>query len=129
MSLSQRDLDRLKGVRSELRDLATVVSNVIPVAMPGVKFFITEGLRTVERQKQLVASGASKTMKSNHITGRAFDFGLLVGKEARWDWPLFMQAGKIIKAEAAKLGIRIVWGGDWPKFRDGPHVELAKDWP
>ena len=64
-----------------------------------------------------------------HQKGRAFDFGLVVGKTARWDWPLFMQAGKIVKGAAEDLGIRIVWGGDWTKFRDGPHVELAKDWP
>jgi peptidoglycan L-alanyl-D-glutamate endopeptidase CwlK len=126
--LSERDLQRLHGVRAELRDVANLAAQRIPHEMPGVTMIITEGLRSVARQKQLYAAGASKTMASNHITGRAFDFGLIVGKSARWDWPLFMQAGQIIKACAEDLGVRIVWGGDFKSFKDGPHVELAKDW-
>ena len=125
--LSPRDLQRLQGVRAELRDVAELAARRIKEDM-GVTMIITEGLRTEKRQAELVKAGASKTMKGNHLTGRAFDFGLIVGKQARWDWPLFMLAGKIIKEVAEDLGIRIVWGGDWVKFRDGPHVELAKDW-
>jgi peptidoglycan L-alanyl-D-glutamate endopeptidase CwlK len=126
--LSERDTLRLNGVRAELRDVAELAARRIKEDM-GVTMIITEGLRTAKRQAELVKAGASKTMTSNHLTGRAFDFGLVVGKQARWDWPLFMQAGKIVKGAAEDLGIRIVWGGDWTRFRDGPHVELAKDWP
>lgn len=128
MTLTERDLARLNGVRAELRDVARLAAKRIPEQMPGVTLIITEGLRTEARQRQLVAEGASKTMKSQHIVGRAFDFGLLVAGKARWDWPLFMQAGQIIKQCAADLGIKIDWGGDWKTFRDGPHVQLSKDW-
>jgi peptidoglycan L-alanyl-D-glutamate endopeptidase CwlK len=127
--LSQRDMQRLKGVRAELVDLAQVVSNIVPQTLPGAKLFITEGLRTVERQKQLVKAGASRTMNSEHLKGRAFDFGLMVNGKVRWDWPLFNQVGKIVESTAADLGIRVEWGGRWKKFPDGPHVQLAKDWP
>jgi len=126
--LSERDVLRLKGVRAELRDVAELAARRIKEDM-GVTMIITEGLRTEKRQLELYNAGASKTMKSNHLTGRAFDFGLIVGKQARWDWPLFMQAGKIVKGAAEDLGIRIVWGGDFRTFKDGPHVELSKDWP
>jgi peptidoglycan L-alanyl-D-glutamate endopeptidase CwlK len=126
--LSERDTLRLNGVRAELRDVAELAARRIKEEM-GVTMIITEGLRLEKRQAELVKVGASNTMTSNHLTGRAFDFGLIVGKQARWDWPLFMQAGKIVKGAAKDLGVRIVWGWDWVKFRDGPHVELAKDWP
>jgi len=36
-------------------------------------FVCTDGLRTVEEQKLLVAKGASKTMNSKHIEGKAVD--------------------------------------------------------
>jgi peptidoglycan L-alanyl-D-glutamate endopeptidase CwlK len=129
MMLTERDHKRLQGVRAELRDVAQLASARIPAEMPGVTFFITEGLRTEERQRELLIAGASRTMKSNHITGRAFDFALSVRGEVRWDWPLFKKAGQIIKACAEDIGVRIVWGGDWKTLTDGPHIELAKDFP
>ena len=124
MPLSPRDYTRLKGVDSRLVFVAELAYNRIKQELPGVLMFITEGLRTKERQAKLVQAGASRTMKSKHIDGKAFDFALMVGDEVRWDWPLYAKAGAIIKAAAEDHGIPIVWGGDWKKFRDGPHVEL-----
>ena len=41
-------------------------------------------------------------------------------------WPLYEQLGAAMKAAAKELGVPIVWGGDWPTFRDGPHFELDR---
>lgn len=127
MSLTARDLQRLKGVDDRLVQVAMLAVQRIPAEMPGVTFFITEGLRTPARQAELVRAGASKTLKSNHITGRAFDFALMVGGDIRWDWNLYRTAAGVIKACAEDLGVRIEAGADWVKFRDGPHIELAKE--
>ena len=67
-SLSQRSLDRLDGVDEKL---VAVVKRAIEVS--NIDFGVIEGLRTVEKQEQLVASGASQTMKSKHIEGGAVD--------------------------------------------------------
>jgi peptidoglycan L-alanyl-D-glutamate endopeptidase CwlK len=90
-------------------------------------FVVIEGLRTVERQKQLVASGASKTMNSRHITGHAVDL-LPIGPNGKpaFDWPLYNQLGPAVKKAAADLGIELDWGGDWKSFKDGPHFELDR---
>ncbi len=40
---------------------------------PTIQIFLVEGMRDIETQKKYVASGASKTMKSNHLTGQAAD--------------------------------------------------------
>lgn len=125
--LTERDHARLFGVRAELRDVAALAKDRIELQMPGVTFFITEGLRSTERQAELVKAGASRTMKSQHIVGRAFDFALMVGKEVRWDTPLYKQAAEIIKGAAEDIGVRIVSGGDWKTFKDYPHIELARD--
>jgi hypothetical protein len=43
-----------------------------------------EDLRTRERQAALVARGASRTMNSRHLTGRAVDLVALGGGEISW---------------------------------------------
>lgn len=88
------------------------------------EFIVTEVLRTVERQKELVAKGASKTMKSRHLTGHAVDLAVKIGSEVRWDWPLYAALGKAVKQAADDVGVFIEWGGDWKTFKDGPHFQL-----
>jgi peptidoglycan L-alanyl-D-glutamate endopeptidase CwlK len=56
ITLGERSLSRLQGVHA---DLVRVVKRA--AAMSDLDFTVLEGLRTVERQKQLVAAGASKT--------------------------------------------------------------------
>lgn len=119
--LSQRSLNNLKGVHP---DLVAVVHRAI--AITPVDFTVTEGLRTVERQKQLVATGASKTMNSRHLTGHAVDLAAWVGGGIRWDWPLYDVLAVAMKKAAQELEIPIIWGGDWVTFRDGPHFELDR---
>ena len=119
--LGTRSRDRLKGVHP---DLVKVVE--LAIKLSPHDFTITEGLRTVARQKQLLASGASRTMNSRHITGHAIDFAVLIGGKVRWDWPLYGPVADAFKKAAAQLGTPIVWGGDWKSLRDGPHIELDR---
>lgn len=117
--LSKRSLDNLKGVHP---DLVAVVHRALEISP--IDFAVIEGLRSVERQKQLVAAGASRTMRSRHLTGHAVDLAAYVGG-IRWDWTLYDALGVAMKTAAKELGVAIVWGGDWT-FRDGPHFELDR---
>ena len=56
--LSQRSLDRLSGVDERL---VAVVKHAITVTK--TDFGVIQGLRTLEMQKELVAKGASQTMR------------------------------------------------------------------
>jgi peptidoglycan L-alanyl-D-glutamate endopeptidase CwlK len=116
--LSKRSLDRLLGVQP---DLVRVVKRAIEITP--VDFVVLEGLRTKERQAQLVASGASKTLNSRHLTGHAVDLGAWVG-EVRWDWPLYHKIAAAMQRAATELGVDIEWGGDWKSFPDGPHFQI-----
>lgn len=120
-SFSQRSIDRLKGVNV---DLVSVVHRALELSE--IDFAVTEGLRTKERQTELVKAGASKTMNSRHITGHAVDLAAVVGGEIRWDWPLYEKIAKAMKQAAYELNIKIEWGGDWKSFKDGPHFQLPK---
>ena len=119
---SARSLKNLQGIHPDLRRVVDRALQDSPL-----DFVVIEGLRTKERQKQLVASGASKTMNSRHITGHAVDL-VPIGPngKAAFDWPLYDRLGPAVKEAAAKEGVQITWGGDWSSFRDGPHFELNR---
>ena len=119
--LSQRSKDRLKGVHP---DLVRVVETAITLTT--VDFAVLEGLRTPERQAELVKAGASKTTNSRHLTGHAVDLGAIVGGKIRWDWPLYRLLADAMKKAASSLDIKIICGADWKKFPDGPHFELDR---
>ena len=121
--LDERSKKRLAGVHPDL-------VRVITRAASDANFIVTEGLRTKERQAELVAAGASKTMNSRHLTGHAVDLAVRVGNEIRWDWPLYAQLATVVKTAAVHENVSITWGGDWRSFKDGPHFELSrKDYP
>lgn len=119
--LSERSLKRLEGVHPRLVALVKEASALTPV-----DFLVTEGLRTRERQTALVRAGASRTKNSRHLTGHAVDVAALVDGQVRWDWPLYPRIADAFKAAARRQGTAIVWGGDWPTLRDGPHFELDR---
>ena len=117
--LGQRSLSRLEGVHP---DLVRVVNKA--AALSTLDFTVLEGLRTKERQKQLMDLGATKTLNSRHLTGHAVDLAPMVGGTVRWDWPLYHQLAVIVKEAAKAENVPIQWGGDWRTFKDGPHWEL-----
>lgn len=120
--------ERLKGVHP---DLVRVMHKALQEAP--FPFRVIDGLRTVTRQKELVRIGASKTMRSRHLTGHAVDIVPLVdldrdGKletEELFNWPLIRQLAPVVKAAATDLDVALEWGGDWKTFKDGPHWQLS----
>lgn len=120
--LSARSLERLSGVHG---DLCAVVR--LAIKRTSVDFAVLEGLREEARQKQLVASGASQTFNSRHLTGHAVDLGAWVAGEIRWDWPLYDKIAEAVKAAADELDVPLEWGGDWQSLKDGPHFQLPWD--
>ena len=123
--LSTRSKDRLKGVHP---DLVRVVE--LAITLTEVDFAVTEGLRTRERQAQLLKEGKSRTMNSRHITGHAVDLAAWVGNTVSWDFKYYRKIAEAMKEAAKRLSVPIVWGGDWTTFKDGPHFELnRKNYP
>ena len=130
ITLSQKSLTKLDGAHP---DLARVIKRA--AALSSIDFTVLEVLRTVARQKELVAKGASKTMKSRHLPGadgksRAVDIAPLDGGQVSWAWPVYHKLAPIIKQAAKDEGVPIEWGGDWRTFKDGPHWQLPwKQYP
>ena len=145
--LGKRSQERLAGVHP---DLVRVVERAITLTT--VDFTVLEGLRTPERQAQLVKAGASQTMNSRHLTGHAVDLMAYINGRASWELNLYDDIADAMKAAAIELNTPIKWGGAWTvqdirrwhgtmasamnsyiderrkagrrPFIDGPHFEL-----
>ena len=117
--LSQRSLDKMIGVNPKLVEVVKLAITKSPL-----DFSISEGLRTVERQKELVAQKKSQTMKSRHITGEAVDICVLIDGKANWDFENYRKVADVFKECAKELNVTITWGGDWTSLKDGPHFQI-----
>lgn len=146
--LSARSLSRLADVHP---DLVRVVQHAITITP--VDFTVLEGVRSIEKQEKLVASGASQTMNSRHLSGHAVDLGAYEDGGVRWDWPLYFQIADAVREAAYAENVSIEWGGAWGRvlnhcasadaandaytdecralgrkpFLDGPHYQLPWD--
>lgn len=98
-----------------------------------LSFIVTEGVRTPERQKMLLDTGASRTLNSRHLLkkgyGHAVDIAATLNGTVAWDWPLYAKLSTYFKAAAKELDVPLTWGGDWKSFRDGPHYEIPVGLP
>ncbi|BEC38787.1 peptidase M15 [Escherichia coli] len=118
---SRRSEKNLEGVKPRL---VAVVRRALELTE--VDFGITEGLRTRERQKQLVAEGKSQTMNSRHLTGDAVDVVAYIDNQVSWEWPLYEKIAQAFKQAAVELNTPVEWGGGWNTLKDGPHFQLKR---
>ena len=119
----KRSKQRLKGVDIKLQHILNRLVEIMDVT-------IIEGLRSQERQDELVKKGASKTKYSKHIKGKAVD---VAPYPIDWeDRERFHYMGGMLRGIAHELNIKVRWGGDWDSdgeiadnsFDDLVHVEV-----
>ena len=119
--LNSTSIARMKGVDPNLVALAKKAREISPIP-----FEITEGLRTADRQRYLVKTGKSRTLKSYHLRGKAIDFVAKPDNVVSWDLKHYKTiVEKAFKPAAKALGLsdRITYGLYWKSIVDGPHVQ------
>ena len=114
--LSRRSLDRLVGVDD---DLVAVVRYAIGATR--TDFGVIQGLRTIEQQKELVAKGASQTMKSKHLDGNAVDLMAYINGRGSWELNLYDDLADAMKEGAEAAGVAVRWGAAW-------HIDDIRTW-
>ena len=119
----KRSRERLKGVDARL-------VNVLNELIKMMDITVIEGLRSAERQKELLAKGATKVKYSKHMEGKAVD---IAPYPIDWDnRDGFYYMGGMVRGIAKQLNIDIRFGGDWDSdgdtkdnnFDDLVHIEL-----
>lgn len=146
--LSNKSLKKMEGIDPALEILAKHA-----ISLSSVDFGISEGLRSVERQKKLVAQKRSQTMKSLHLEGKAIDVFAFVDGEAVWELSVYDEIADAFAMASRSQGTPLVWGAAWSvpdigqyngtmeeamhsyvdlrrsqsrrPFLDGPHFQLA----
>ena len=87
-------------------------------------FAVFETLRTIERQREYLKRGVSKTLNSRHLTGHAVDL-VPLDADGKLDWmnqTRLEAVAKQMRASAAELGYPLTsgglhWGWDWYHFQ------------
>ena len=132
MTMFQLGKGSLKNLEGVHPDLVRVVKRAITMTV--VDFTVLEGVRSIERQRELFQVEATRTMDSRHLTGHAVDIGAWVFGEVSWHWPLYYKINKAMKLAMLEESVLLRWGGDWDNdgdyedetWRDGPHYELPR---
>lgn len=122
MSFSDRSVARTEGVDPRLVQILQRAAQI-----SGVPFQVSEGMRSIERQKKMVAAGKSQTMNSRHLHGNAVDIYIPDGKGGvNWGFEAYRPIADAAKQAAAELGYDdFVWGGDWKTLKDGVHFQIG----
>ena len=132
---------KLKTMRVELQQIFRLA-----LKNSQVDFGISEGRRSIERQKKLFAQGRTEPGKivtyidgendlsdHNYNPSRAGDIYAFVNGKATWEMNYLLYLGGVITAAAEQLGFKIKWGANWDgdgilltdqSFEDAPHFSL-----
>lgn len=133
MKLNITSLSRLRGVHPDL--VRVVLRCADDWKDKDTGFIVTQGVRTLEEQKLLLKKGASRTLRSRHLKApngyaHAVDLAVVLKGAVTWHFPLYDRLAKAMKAAAKAEKVPLEWGGDWLKFKDGPHYQLPwKEYP
>lgn len=119
--------NKLKSIDNNLITLILEVYKISPI-----KFIITEGLRTKERQTELLKNKKTKTLNSKHLIGKAIDFCPIINNKLNFEAIndlMFLNGIFYIKAKELKINVRLgcLWNNSSIKensFVDGYHVEI-----
>lgn len=106
--LSDRSLSKLQGVDEQL--VATVK---LAILLTKVDFGVICGIRTMEEQRILVEKGASQTMRSKHLEGKAVDLMAYIGSRGSWELNLYDDIADAMKQAAIETGAVLCWGAAW----------------
>ena len=106
--LSTRSQEKLVGINSELKKVVCLA-----ITYTKIDFGVIEGIRTVAQQKALVESGASQTMDSKHLEGRAVDLMAYVNGRGCWELNVYDDIADAMKRAAIEIDVAVRWGAAW----------------
>lgn len=132
VKLSAASEEKLKGVHPDL--IRVVKKAALLCDQP---FVVFEGVRSVERERSLIAKGFSKLknpFRCRHVPTKDAKYGLVshavdlvplnAAGQPVWDWKLIPPIARAMKAAAISEHVTLEWGGEWKTIKDGPHYQL-----
>lgn len=112
---------RLDGVDADLVGIVRETAASLPFDL-----LVVEGLRTLERQRELVKRKLSRTLRSKHLTGDAVDLCAVKNGNVLWE---DREAYRLIRAamlyNAKEAGIKVRQGSDWDMNNVADELEIT----
>ncbi len=107
-------------------DLARTVRRAIELTDQDFQVF--EGLRTLDRQRELVASGASRTLDSYHLADKygqshAVDLVPFIAGRVQWQDGPCLTVARAMHRASRQFMVPVTWGAVW----DLPLAQLNVD--
>jgi peptidoglycan L-alanyl-D-glutamate endopeptidase CwlK len=136
-STALRDCDPI------LAEAYTLGKAMYEEANPGYTMIVTCTHRSVEEQFELYKKGREfrdgvwvldrnpitgivtqidgfkEQSKHNGLPSKALDFALVFQGKVVWN-----ERGEFAEAASFFKRLGVAWGGDWPRFKDYPHLEI-----
>lgn len=125
--LGSRSLTQLATVAPDLQRVVRAAAD-----LSSQDFGVYEGVRSLARQKQLLAQGATKTLHSKHLPhpdgfGHAVDLVAWIGTASdprrvtpagawSWDWKYVWPIAAAMQRASNDLGVPITWGAVWDRL-------------
>lgn len=132
--LNKISKERLSKVHPDLQKVVNRAVEIINELGTNDWFVVSEGLRTLERQRELFKQGLSQLEnKGRHLQGHAVDIAAWIDKdkdqvvdrdEIYWTKEEYIRLNVIFRQAAKDVEVPIEWGGDWKSFKDRPHYQL-----
>ena len=117
-----KSIAEMWGVHWEI----TVPAHIAIRSCP-VDFTFFDGLRTGQEQARNVATGASRTLETKHLTGDAGDLVPWVDGKLSWDWPPCILVARSMREAIRFLGISQTWGGVWDRRLEDLSDDLERE--
>ncbi len=119
--LGKKSLRRLVGVHPLL---AFAVYEALKISK--IDFGVTEGVRTMKRQRKLVRQKRSKTLKSYHLNGLAVDIVPFINGNYRWDnEAAFREISRVMNIVIKKYRLNEIQNGFALWGWDNPHWQMT----
>jgi len=115
--LGSRSWRNMQGLHPNIGFMVTEAIKITPV-----DFTVFEGVRTMEKQREYVESGASKTMDSYHLYGLAVDLVPFISGSVRFEEMPMRKVVEACKSVIVAHGLGIengwdLWGWDMWHFQ------------
>lgn len=116
-TLSKRSIKRLEGTDPLL---SAIVQRALTLSE--IDFGVSQGRRSLEEQKALLAKGATQTLLSKHLNGMAVDLFAYFKGKMRWEINFYDPIAKAMRQASREKKCTLRWGGAW-------HIDNITQWP
>jgi hypothetical protein len=120
-----RSREKMRGLHPHLVRVLERAIEITPI-----DFSVTDGVRTLEEQRQYVELNASHALDSRHLTGHAVDIAAFVANSLRYEEKLLCDIALAMRSAAKDYGIPLGWGGlvgGLLSESTGPIASLVED--